>query len=424
MIQAKVVADSITAKNHRLTTLEVVMPRYILAEFNTHRMLGKNSASSRAIPLRKMLLEVINRPFIPYAYQEDHKGMQGTKYLNEDYNFTLFEFREKAGIFFESDNKEDQFMLDKLFDTILNQMEYKKARTLKEWWLFARDKAVEMVALLGIFGVTKQLANRLLEPFMYHKVLVSATEWENFFNLRCPIYEIGELNGKVVTYKSRKEVINFYKENSEYKLYYNYAIAYTDLDWLKLNNGQADIHMMKLAECIYDAMNESKPVLLKEGEWHIPYGDKMELNSILQLSIEKDLLPRKENIDDYSAEEIDSTMDLVCKISIARCARLSYQTLGDNPVIDYEKDLSLYESLSTSGHWSPFEHVAKVMTENEYEQYVKGKAYVDCNDYEDEKIRNIRLKGGKPKYTEPNESIQGWCRNYRGFIQYRELLDN
>ena len=58
MIQAKIVADSISPNKHRLTTLEVIMPRYILAEFNTHRILSKNSASSRAIPFSKMVQSV------------------------------------------------------------------------------------------------------------------------------------------------------------------------------------------------------------------------------------------------------------------------------------------------------------------------------------------------------------------------------
>lgn len=97
-------------------------------------------------------------------------------------------------------------------------------------------------------------------------------------------------------------------------------------------------------------------------------------------------------------KEIDSMKH---KISIARCARLSYQTLGDNPVIDYEKDLELYDVLSKSGHWSPFEHVARVMTDDEYHYYAHTKP----------------LNGGV--YTE-----RGWCRNFKGFIQYRELLDN
>ena len=150
MIQAKIVADSINIQGDRLTTLEVVMPRYILAEFNTHRMLSKNSASSRAIPFNKMVKSIQDSPFVPYAWQKDHKGMQGNEYFTDNVDI-------KANIFN---------------------------------WLEARDRAVATASWMHEGKVTKQLVNRLLEPFMYHKVLVSGTEFSNFFNLRCPVYEV------------------------------------------------------------------------------------------------------------------------------------------------------------------------------------------------------------------------------------------
>ena len=140
MISAKIVADSLSPQGHRLTTLEVVMPRYILAEFNTHRVLSKNSASSRAIPFSKMVKEVQENPFIPYAWQKDHKGMQGNEYIT---------------------------------DAII-------AQECEDIWLQARDNAVVAAKLLNDdnnqdLAVTKQLCNRLLEPFMWHKVLVQVS---------------------------------------------------------------------------------------------------------------------------------------------------------------------------------------------------------------------------------------------------------
>ena len=45
------------------------MPRIILAEFNTHRLFSRNSASSRAIPFKKMVQSVLENPFIPIAWQ-------------------------------------------------------------------------------------------------------------------------------------------------------------------------------------------------------------------------------------------------------------------------------------------------------------------------------------------------------------------
>ena len=89
-------------------------------------------------------------PFIPIAWQSKHTGMQGTDYLDGD--------------------SEQQLLINK--------------------WLEARDLAVQQAKLLDYNNVTKQLCNRILEPFMWHTVLVTATEFENFFNLRMPRYEI------------------------------------------------------------------------------------------------------------------------------------------------------------------------------------------------------------------------------------------
>jgi thymidylate synthase ThyX len=84
MIQAKIVADSLNPQGDRLTTFIVTFPRIILAEFNTHRMFSRNSASSRAIPFDKMVKSVQENPFIPIVWQKDHKGMQGKEYLTDE----------------------------------------------------------------------------------------------------------------------------------------------------------------------------------------------------------------------------------------------------------------------------------------------------------------------------------------------------
>jgi hypothetical protein len=170
MIQAKVIADSICYDN-RITTLEVVMPRMILAEFNTHRMLSRNSASSRAIPFKKMVQMVEDNPFVPIAWQKDHKGMQGTEYFTGD----LIKYAEVE-------------------------------------WRWSMKKTLNSAKRLNLDNkVTKQLCNRLLEPFMWHKVIVTATEWENFFNLRCPQYSYLPLDSDSndpnsrVYFKSKKD---------------------------------------------------------------------------------------------------------------------------------------------------------------------------------------------------------------------------
>lgn len=344
-ISAKIVADSMTPQGDRLTTLEVVMPRFILAEFNTHRMFSRNSASSRAIPFQRMVRTIKENPFIPIAWQKEHKGMQGSEYIT------------------------DELTIKSIIDD----------------YLISRDMAIERATNLSNHGVTKQLANRQLEPFMYHKVLVSATEWENFFNLRCPQYQISEFahDGKEF-FKSKNELLDVYPLQADN----------TDIEWLLLNKGQGEIHIMDLAEKIYDAMNESTPKQLKAGEWHIPYGDDIDLARV-------DYITLLENIKDTSILEV--------KIATARAARLSYQTLGDDPKIDYMADLKLHDILLASGHLSPFEHCAQVMTEDEYYTNYSG----ILADY------SSTMEG----YSPEDKDAQGWSGNFRGFIQYRKMLE-
>lgn len=265
-IKAEVVADSINPQGDRLTSLKITFPRIILAEVNTHRMLSKNTSSSRAIPFKKMVEAVQNDPFIPIAWQKNHSGMQGTEYLSKTDKFNLISF---MGIMINTLHRmiEDSEEYDKLakeldekleiIETLLTQY-ITMTKTLDEWWLFARDKAVEAASIMYVFGVTKQLCNRLLEPFMWTTMLITGSKegWDNFFRLRNPQYYDGK--------QTHKSKIEYCKANnsdtSEYGKEY----------WQAVNKGQAEIHMMELSEKIYDAIQESIPKRLKEYEWHIP----------------------------------------------------------------------------------------------------------------------------------------------------------
>ena len=144
MHSAKILADSVTNLGNRLATLEVTFPRIVLAEFNTHRVFSRNSSSSRAIPVEKMISNVENNPYIPTHWGKNCKGMQSFVELSQ----------------------EEQVCAE-------------------QTWLLARDHAVKTAKLLLDIGVHKQITNRLLEPFMWHTVIVSATDWNNFFHLRC-----------------------------------------------------------------------------------------------------------------------------------------------------------------------------------------------------------------------------------------------
>lgn len=353
MYNVEILADSLSPQGNRLTTMKITFPRFILAELNTHRMFSRNSASSRAIPFKKMVQMVEENPFIPIAWQKDHKGMQGTEYL----------INTEANI---------------------------------EDWLKARDYAIEYAENLhnGGHGVTKQLCNRLLEPFMWHTVIVTATEWENFFKLRCPQY-VHEPSG-IRTKRSKKDWVDFNNQlTNEQK-----SEPKTDLDWLKINTSQAEIHIQAIAELMWDAYNESTPKELKPGEWNIPFGDGIDT---------RDLLPFMAKDYDVENPQLHTiAQKWKVKIATARCARISYETLGDEPKIDYEADIKLHDRLLTEGHMSPFEHCARVMSDEEYLTHINGQLHLN--------------EEGRIEETSPN--LFGWCRNFRGFIQYRHLVEN
>ena len=381
-IEAKIIADSINPQGDRLTSILVTFPRIILAEVNTHRMLSKNTSSSRAIPFKKMVETVQNDPFVPIAWQKRHKGMQGTEYF--------------------TDNEMPNSMEPNWF---VNR------------WLEARDEAVRKSTRLSDAGITKQLCNRLLEPFMWTTMLITGSKegWDNFFSLRLPEYHLKgiptvdealSLSSETITLvgKSKKELLKEINQidNDSYTGFKTIINNYTDLDWLQINKGQAEIHMMTLSEKIYDAIQESVPKKLKENEWHIPFRDKMNDEKI------EDLLRGP-----YRASYIRHEGDLQqakVEIATARCARLSYMTFDG--IIDYEKDIKLHDSLLESHHMSPFEHCARAMSTDEYFEFAKGKLLVK-DGYGD----------GDSLEQDLDNSTEGWCKNFKGFISYRHIIE-
>lgn len=317
----KISAQMIAHSKHFMTgkeiaTMVVTFPRFILAEFNTHRMFSRNSASSRAIPFEKMLKAVKENPFVPIAWQKDHKGMQGTEY------------ETGSGV-----------------DANISS------------WLSARNKAVDVAEELSAGDCTKQLCNRLLEPFMWHTVIVTATEWENFFHLRCPQYSLFHEN-MPMSFRSKKDFLAHVHQVKapEFKNQYDNL---TELDWLSINKGAAEIHMMALAEAMYDCLKESTPKELKEGQWHTPFMSEQDMENsaheIAQLLVSE--------VQEKKAVVFDDAITQAClKVATARCARVSYTVVGEEgKKPNLKKDIELHDNLAKAGHWSPFEHCAKVM---------------------------------------------------------------
>lgn len=286
--KVEIVADSKRAgTGERITSILATFPRYLLAEVNTHRAFSRNSASSRAIPFKKMVKSVMDNPYVPQKWMKDHPGMQGVEYLEE------------------SDE-----------------------HWCKETWLAARDYAVQQATILNErYGATKQIANRLLEAYMWHTALITATDFENFFFLRA--------------------------------------------------NDAAEVNFQRLAFMMLESMNNSIPKELQPGQWHIPFEEKA--TEAINKTAPHLLTPQY------------GRADLVVKVATAMCARTSYTVVGaeDKP-IDVAADVALAERLSTSGHWSPFEHIACAMNDLEYNSL----------------------------YTTT------YSGNFKGFVQYRKQFSN
>lgn len=177
--EAKILADSISDRSVRLTTLQVTFPRIVLAEFNTHRQFSRNSASSRAIPVEKQLKKLEEGPFMPVYWGRNQKGMSAEQELT----------REEQGL-------------------------------AAAEWNTAKHFSINQANRLLQIGVHKQITNRILEPWMWQTVIVTATEWENFFNLRC--------------------------------------------------HPAAQPEIRKIAEMMRQEMKQSAPVFLDEDDWHLP----------------------------------------------------------------------------------------------------------------------------------------------------------
>ena len=82
--RARVLLDSVSPAGVRLTTLEVSFPRFVLAEFNTHRVLSRNSASSRAVPTSKLIDRVERDPVVPLEWGRNKAGMSASDVLSDE----------------------------------------------------------------------------------------------------------------------------------------------------------------------------------------------------------------------------------------------------------------------------------------------------------------------------------------------------
>jgi hypothetical protein len=197
MISAKVVCDSISPEGVRLTTFEVEFHRFVLAEVNTHRVFSRNYQSSRAVPIEKMIQQVETDPAMPVEWGKNQSGMQAKELLKP----------------------------------------HLVSGSKMEWKIAARSAASSAKALNKI-GVHKQIVNRLLEPFIWTKGVITTTEdgFDGFFELR--LHEA------------------------------------------------AQPEIRELAKAMKMAYDDSIPAQLCIGEWHLPYAEEnLELRDAIKVSI-------------------------------------------------------------------------------------------------------------------------------------------
>lgn len=151
-VDARVVADSVNEAGDRLTTMVVTLPRSALAELNTHRAFSRNSASSRAVPVKRMIEYVRRSPYVPRAFSVNKPGMNAHEFI-------------------EPGSPQWADVL--------------------AWWMQSVETALDRAQAGLELGVHKQEVNRILEPYLMHTVVVSATAWDNFFDQRLATDDTG-----------------------------------------------------------------------------------------------------------------------------------------------------------------------------------------------------------------------------------------
>lgn len=168
-------------------------------------------------------------------------------------------------------------------------------------WLDARNEALRYADVLHTAGVHKSLVNRVVEPWMWITVVMTATEWRNFFRLRC--------------------------------------------------HPDAEIHFQKIAGMIRDVIEASTPASLSAGQWHRPFVDNMPDTEFVYAWVD----------DTYAPEHRDYALNC---ISTARNARVSYMTHeGEHDPAKDLNLFDKLSNGSGFGHWSPMEHVGEAQAE-------------------------------------------------------------
>lgn len=236
---ATILLDS-TVNGVRVTTFEVCFPRIIIAETNTHRVFSRSYQSSRALPPARQR-EMAS--FTPEIWRLDNPGMQPKN--------------------------------------VADEITSGKAELV---WNMARKSAMLFSEELAGLGIAKEICNRVVEPYVMCRGVITSTRWDNFYNLRC--------------------------------------------------HPDAQYEFQVLAKAMQAEMAASVPIT---REIHLPYIT---------------------DIAEYASWDLETLLKKI-KLSVARCARVSYKSFDGNET-KWEQDLALYQKLVVSKpvHASPAEHQA------------------------------------------------------------------
>lgn len=183
--EVTIIADS-TVKNklsgidgERLLTIVARFPRCILAEVNTHRVFGRNSASSRARAVKATIHDVMTQPYVP-LFTKNQKGMSGVFLSAEDYERAKVQWLRGRDAAVDA---ELRLLLGDMIDTEEN-VAHQYVELLDRYYEEVYNS--ETPDPLAI-SVHKQDANRIIEPFMWHEAIITSSFWDNFLELRCDL---------------------------------------------------------------------------------------------------------------------------------------------------------------------------------------------------------------------------------------------
>lgn len=198
-ITAKVIAYSISPEDKPLISVYVHQPRIIIAETNTHAALSKSSSSSRAIPVKKVLAQVWNDPFIPVKFGSHQPGMQSGAELRG----------------------------------------WRKVVARGLWKVGGKVACVFAWSMMKV-GLAKEVSNRVLEPWQWTNTILTGTDWGNFFALRD--HKDAQPEMQILAHKIKEAIAGArpqYLNEGEYHLPYiegDLVAAHmgTDTEWMLL----------------------------------------------------------------------------------------------------------------------------------------------------------------------------------------------